>query len=160
MAANAPGGAAAASGPSGPLELRGVMTMPGGASYCIFDVAKKRAFWVSVNEAGHDFMVKAGDPEGESVSVSYQGRLMKLTLRTAKVASSGSASAVAMAPVAGTSPAISSTVVLNPSPADEQKRLDAVAQEVRRRRLEREKAIQESQPGQGPGGAPPQAPNR
>ena len=134
--------------------------LSGGASYCIYDVAKKRDFWVSVNEAGHDFIVKSGDSDGEGVLVSYQGRSMKLTLRTAKVASSGSASAVSTMPVAGTSPAISSTVVVNPSPADEQKRLDAVAQEVRRRRMERERAIQESQQGQGPAGAPPTVPNR
>jgi hypothetical protein len=38
--------------------------------------------------------------------------------------------------------------------ADEQKRLDAVATEVRRRRLEREKAYQT------PGTTPPAAPNR
>jgi hypothetical protein len=52
---------------------------------------------------------------------------------------------------------------VNPSPADEQKRLDAVAQEVRRRRLEREKAVQTTQEGAGgpvPGGTPPPGPNR
>jgi hypothetical protein len=43
--------------------------------------------------------------------------------------------------------AITQTVVLNPSPQDEQRRLDAVAAEVRRRRLEREKAAQDAQNG-------------
>jgi hypothetical protein len=56
--------------------------------------------------------------------------------------------------------AMSSPVVLNPNPADEQKRLDAVAQEVRRRRMEREKAVQATQGGGPvPGNMPPPSPN-
>jgi hypothetical protein len=55
---------------------------------------------------------------------------------------------------------MSSPVVLNPNPADEQKRLDAVAQEVRRRRMEREKAVQATQGGGPvPGNMPPPSPN-
>ena len=142
----------AASGPSGPIELRGVIAMQDGTAYCIYDVAKKRTTWVGMNEAGHDFVVKKADPEGDAVMVDYQGRVLRLTLHKSKVASSGTAPA----PGAPGNPpgAITSTVVLNPSPADEQRRLDAVAQEVRRRRLEREKAAQ------GPGGGPPSVPNR
>ncbi len=145
--------AGAAAGPAGPIELRGVMPMPEGVAYCIYDVAKKKAAWVGLNESGHDFVVRTADPANDSVTVDYQGRPLKLTLKSSKVASSGAA--VAAAPSA-----IASTVVVNPSPADEQKRLDAVAQEVRRRRLEREKAMQEAPPGLTPGGAPPSVPNR
>ena len=87
-------------------------------------------------------MVRSADAAGDSVTVDYQGRSLKLAFHTAKIASSGSGSQ----PAAAAAP-----VVLNPSPAEEQKRLDAVAQEVRRRRLEREKAAQ---------GPPPGAPNR
>ncbi len=144
----------AAGGPSGPLELRGVMETPEGTSYCIYDVAKKRSTWVGVNEAGHDFTVKSAEPAGEGVMVDYQGRPLRLTLHKSKIASSGAATAP-VAP-AGNPSAIASTVVLNPSQADEQRRLDAVAQEVRRRRMEREKAAQAAQPGQ----APPSIPNR
>jgi len=142
-------------GPSGPIELRGIMPIPdGGSAYLIYDVEKKKSAWVGLSEGGHDFMVKSADPKGDSVTVDYQGRVLKLTLHTAKVASVGAAAA-------GPATAISSTVVVNPSPADEQKRLDAVAQEVRRRRMERERAAQNI-PGQGPGGLPlpMPAPNR
>ncbi len=136
-----------AAGPSGPIELRGVMSMPEGPAFCIYDVAKKKAVWVGLNEAGHEFTVKSSDPASDSVSVDYQGRPMKLTLRTAKVSSAGS-------PAVAAPSAVASSVVVNPSPADEQKRLDAVAQEVRRRRQEREKAMQD------PNAAPPAVPNR
>jgi hypothetical protein len=140
---------AAAAGPAGPLELRGVMSTQDGLAYCIYESAKKKDVWVGVNETGHDFVVKSADSSSDSVSVQYQGRSVKLTLRTAKVASAGPAAAV---PAGGGI----NQVALNPSPADEQRRLDAVAQEVRRRKQEREKAVLESQNG----GTPPPAPNR
>ena len=145
--------AEAAGGPAGPIELRGIVAMPDGSSYCIYDVAKKRSTWVGMNEAGNDFVVKSADASGEGVVVDYHGSPLKLTLHQAKVVSSGPA-----AGPGGPSPAISSTVVPNPTPGDEQHRLDAVAQEVRRRRMEREKAMQAGRPG--PPGVPPVVPNR
>jgi len=157
-----PAGAAAAAAkgaPSGPIELRGVMASADGASYCIYDTAKKKNFWVGLNESGHDFVVKSADPDGESVMVDYQGRNMHLEFHTSKVESSGPATAFTGGPRGGLpGNPLSNTVVVNPTPADEQRRLDAVAQEVRRRRMEREKALQaqngQAQNGQAPGGAP------
>lgn len=151
-----PSNAAAAgpqAGPSGPIELRGVMETSDGVAYCIYDTAKKRNVWVGLNESGHEFVVRSADASTDSVKVDYQGRSMKLTLRAAKVASSGPAQSMAPAPAAPLSP-----VVLNPSPADEQRRLDAVSQEVRRRKMERERAALEAQNGQQQG-LPP-SPNR
>ena len=104
------------------------MGVPGGFAYCIYDTAKKTSTWVGINEPGNDFVVKAADPARESVTVDFQGRSLQLVLRTAKVSSSGAA------PGPPAASAVASSVVLNPSMADEQRRLDAVAQEVRRRR--------------------------
>jgi len=147
--------AAGQSGPAGPVELRGIMSTSDGVAYCIYDTAKKTSAWVRLNEGGNDFVVRSADPAGDSVTVDFQGRSMRLVLRTAKVASAGSGGSGVAPAVPG---AVSSSVVLNPSPADEQKRLDAVAQEVRRRRLERERAAQGG--GQAPGAAPLAVPNR
>jgi hypothetical protein len=144
--------AGAAAGPSGPIELRGIMSTPNGASFCIYDTVKKKNTWVGLNEAGYDFIIRASDPATDSVKVDYQGRSMKLTLRAAKVASAGPAGT---GPPNVTSQVLSS-VTTNPTPGDEQKRLDAVAQEVRRRKMERERA----QEAQAPGGAQPPIPNR
>ncbi len=149
LPANSSAGGQAA--PAGPVELRGIMGVPGGFAYCIYDTAKKTSAWVGLNERGNDFVVKSADPAKESVTVDFQGRSLQLVLRTAKVASSGAAAG----PQA---PAVASSVVLNPSMADEQRRLDAVAQEVRRRRLERERAVQSTAPG--PGVTPAPGPNR
>lgn len=147
--------AAAKGGPSGPVELRGVMSTSQGTEYCIYDVVKKTSAWVGLNETGQGFVVKSADPASDSVTVEFQGRTMNLVLRTAKVASAGSA-VPAMNPQGGNS--VTQSVVLNPTPADEQRRLDAVAAEVRRRRMEREKAAQDAAQG-APGGAVP-APGR
>jgi hypothetical protein len=138
------------SGPAGPIELRGLMSTPSGIAYCIYDTAKKKDVWVGLNETGYDFVVKSADAASDSVSVQYQGRSLKLTLRSAKVASAGAAGIALATPPQG------GPVALNPSPADEQKRLDAVAQEVRRRKQEREKAVLDAQNGV----TTPPAPNR
>ena len=138
-------------GPGGPVELRGVMSTSEGTEYCIYDAVKKSSAWVSLNETGNGFVVKAADPSGDSVTVEYQGRTLKLALRTAKVASAGPGSGPG-----GNPSSITQSVVLNPTPADEQRRLDAVAAEVRRRRQEREKAAQAAQASpNGPGAALP-----
>ena len=103
----------------------------GGFAYCIFDTAKKTSSWVGLNEKGNDFVVRSADPAHESVTVDYQGQTLRLVLHTAKITSSGAGS-LAQLPTA-----VTSSVVVNPSTADEQKRLDAVAEEVRRRGPER-----------------------
>jgi len=144
--------AGAAAGPSSPIELRGLMPTPNGLAFCIFDTAKKKSVWIGMNETGHDFVVRSASPESDTISVDYQGKSMKLTLKAAKVDSAGAAS---LGPPSAPAPGLPGRVALNPNPADEQKRLDAVAQEVRRRRQEREKAAQEAQ-----NNAPPAPPNR
>jgi hypothetical protein len=136
-------GSAGAQGPAGPIELRGIMASGDGTQYCIYDTAKKKSTWVGLNENGHDFTVKTAEANADKVSVEYQGRIFQLELHTAKVTSSGNGSA-------GSTGAVSNVVQAVPTPADEQRRLDAVAQEVRRRRLERERALQPVQGGQEP----------
>jgi hypothetical protein len=143
--------AGSANGPAGPIELRGISSTSDGEAFCIYETAKKKDIWVGLNETGNEFVVKSSDPASDSISVQYQGRIVKLTLRTAKVASAGLASQAAIAPNNFGPP-----VALNPTPADEQRRLDAVAQEVRRRKMERERAIMEAQNGANQ----PPAPNR
>ena len=149
LAPNSPASAAAA-GSSGPVELRGVMTTEQGTAFCIYDTAKKTSVWVGLNEPGYDFTVKSMNAANDTATVSFKGSSMQLTLRTAKVASAGPAQ-VPGPPNAALAP---NNPAMAPNVADDQKRLDAVAAEVRRRRLEREKAYQ------NPGATPPQAPNR
>jgi hypothetical protein len=125
------------------IELRGVMETGDGLSFCIFDPARKVSVWSRVNEKDHDFLVKAYDPASETLTVEHGGRTLRLVMRTVKVASSGQAVAPLPLPAPGMPPAqnaVTQSVVLQPTPADEQRRLDAVAAEVRRRRALREQA--------------------
>jgi hypothetical protein len=127
-------------------ELRGIMATGDNRQYCIFDPAKKASQWVRLNEPGHPFLVKTADPAHDSVTiVTEDGRSLTLTLREAKVASlnpgAGPVQAIGMPP-GGMAAA---NMVINPTPEDNQRRLQAIAEEVRRRRLLREQAAQQSQ---------------
>jgi len=61
------------------------------------------------------------------------------------------------APAVNVAPAVTQSVVVNPTPADEQRRLEAVAAEVARRRALREQASQQVSQGVVPTPATPQA---
>lgn len=148
-----------------PLEYRGTMETAEGVLYRVVDPAKKAGAWVKLNEreASLDFVVKRheGSGENDTIVVEQGGRSFTLPLRSAKVVSSGAAGNLAPPPppmpaIANVPPAVTNAVVVNPTPADEQRRLEAVAAEVARRRALREQATQ--QINQGPPVAQPAMP--
>jgi hypothetical protein len=126
-------GAPGAAAENEPLELHGIMSTQDGLRVCIYNVATKTSKWVGLNEGGMDnhFVVKSADPDRDTVSVLSDGRVLTLSLRKAKVDSFNGGYSNG-----GLPPGVS--VVLNPTAADEQRRLQAIADEVRRRRLARE----------------------
>jgi hypothetical protein len=140
----AAGGAAGAAAENEPLELHGIMPTADGLRFCIFDAAKKTSRWVGLNDAagGAPYVVKSADPDRDTVTVLNGGRLMTLSLRKPKVQSFAAGNPA----ILGALPPGVSTV-LNPTPADEQRRLQAIAAEVRRRRLAREAADRMEQQG-------------
>ncbi len=124
-----------------PLELRGVMAEGQQLKFSIFDPAKKSGTWVGLNEPGHDFAVKKYDENNDTVILDYQGRTLNLTLRAAKVASSGAAvppmpavGPVGAPPVAVAPNPVTRNVVANPTPATEAARLADWQAEIQRRR--------------------------
>ena len=140
---NAAGGAAGNRGDAGGLELRGIMTTAQGTRYCIYDPAKKTSSWVAANQIGSGFVVQSFDSKNDTVIVNQDGRRLTLALREAKIAV-GVGPSIAGPPVGGgldVQPSLLGSMpnpVLRPTPEDEQKRLQAIAEEVRRRRLLRE----------------------
>lgn len=152
------GGEAAAASSDATLELRGIMGTDEDLMFSIYDPAKHMSAWKRLNQPGHEFVVRSYDASRDAVTVDFQGRSLTLVLKTAKVAS---APAGAL-PVAGVAPQpVGGPVVLNPTPADEQRRLEAIAAEVNRRRMIRQQALQASraaagQPGRNPATPPPQ----
>ena len=148
---------AAAGGPTAgaPLEYRGYLETSEGMLFRIYDPSKKASTWVKVNERNQDFgvLAKQYDEAQKTLTIEYQGKTLTLAERESKVVSSGAAAAAIPPPVlnaqTNVSPAVTQAVVLNPTPADEQRRLDAVAAEVARRRALREQATQQLNQGQG-----------
>jgi hypothetical protein len=171
--------AASAAAPTAgaPLEYRASMDVGDGVQFRLYDPAKKAGVWVRSNERNPEFdvLVKKHDEEQKTLTIEHQGKTLTLAMRVAKVVSAGSAAhmmppppAVAPAPPSTVAPAVTQSVVLNPTPADEQRRLEAVAAEVARRRAMREQATQQISQGVRPGttfptpgtGQPPGAPGR
>jgi hypothetical protein len=155
----APAAGATAPAENTPWEFRGYMETAGGVQYRLYDPAKKSGIWVKLNERNADFgiVAKQHDSAKEMLTIEFQGKTLTLPVRKAKVVSSGNA-AQAVPPTVAQAPsnvpaAVTQAVVLNPTPADEQRRLDAVAAEVARRRALREQAAQ-GQGGAAPGVAP------
>lgn len=134
-----------------PLEFRGYVSTADGILYRVHDPAKKAGVWVKLNERNPDFDVvaKQYNTEGNTLTIEHGGRTLTLAVREAKVVSGGNAAQAAPPPPvttaqpANVAPAVTQSVVLNPTPADEQRRLEAVAAEVARRRALREQATQQ-----------------
>lgn len=103
-------------------------------------------------EVGGPYRVTAYDEGRETVTVEVGGRVLSLALEKAKIGSAPLPANVPMvagatagaAAVAAPSPGVA-PVVLNPTPADEAKRLETIAAEVRRRR-----ALRQQQPAAAP----------
>lgn len=163
LAANSPflppNTAATAAAEATPLELRGILTMGRKSSFNLYDPATKASEWVGLNEAGQKFTVTNFEPGADRVTVNYQGRVLTLTLQQPKIV----AAPVGQGPPSAT-PVAMPPAVLNPTSADEARRMEAVAAEVRRRRALRLQASAEQSRPPGPpganGGQPPQPPAR
>ncbi len=140
-----------------PLEFRGYMDAGDGLLFRLFDPARKTGVWLHLNEKNDEFEVvaKQHDPAQKTLAIEHQGRTLTLAMREAKVVSSGNAAQMIPPPPPSVAPAgppnvgaaVTQTVVLNPTPADEQRRLEAVAAEVARRRALREQATQQISQG-------------
>src|SRR5688572_22301143 len=158
---------AAASGQTGPLELRSVIMDRGEYYFSLYDLNSKESFWVGLNETGFPALVRSYDRNTDTVTVEQQGRTMSLTLATARTMA-----ATAMAPqpqpggpgapaiANGGTPSGGPTVQpsngqpqFGPVPSsvtpDEAQRLQRIADEIRRRR-----AVGKATPSAGPTPSP------
>jgi len=141
-----------------PIELHGIMSMPDGMRFSIYDPTKKSATWVRLNERGtpflvHDYKVVDG---ADQVKIDYQGSTLTLGLKAAKITAMAAPVPGAPGPIGGPmgrgGNAITNSVVVNPTPADEAARLQAVVEAVAARRAARNQATQQ----QAAGGVPVQ----
>jgi hypothetical protein len=141
---------------------------PNGNLYGLYDPAKHQSSWVKVNETGNAYTVRSFNASNESISVDYEGRVLTLALKSAKIDTMPASAIPPPLPVAAvvanaqTAPNnVITTPGMNAPPGSEAKRLEEIAAEVRRRRDARQSAAQ--QPGQTPGapsGPPTTLPSR
>ncbi len=68
-----------------PLELRSILREGADYEFSLYDPAKKLSTWARLNEAGHDFVIKAFDPGKEIVTVEHKSRTFRLALKEAKI---------------------------------------------------------------------------
>jgi hypothetical protein len=136
-----PSAAPAAPTKDATIELRGIMESAEGPMFSIYDATRHTSAWSRLNETGLDFVVRSYDSAKDTVTVDYQGRALTLALRTAKIVSAPANAGGPPAPPAATP--VGGPVVLHPTAADEQRRLEAIAAEVNRRRLLRQQALQQ-----------------
>jgi len=119
------------------VELRGVIITAQGPKFSIYDPTQRLSTWVGLEEKGRPFIVRSYDASRDTVRVEFQGQTVTLGLKSAKVSA---------APLENFTPPtrpLNEPVALDPTPADEQRRLEAIAAEVNRRRALRQKALQE-----------------
>jgi len=141
---------------------------PNGNLYGLYDPAKHQSGWVKVNETGNAYTVRSFNASNESINVEYEGRILTLALKAAKIDTMPANAIPAPLPVAaavanGQTPTSNNVTMpaTNAPPGSEAKRLEEIAAEVRRRRDARQSAAQ--LPGQTPGapsGPPTPLPTR
>ncbi len=148
------------------VKYMGWVETPQGTLYRVYDPARKAGAFLKVGEkdTNLDVAVKQHDNDRDTLTVEHGGQTLTLPENDSKVSSSGLLPQMIPSPIGpsggmpNVSPAVTQSVVLNPTPADEQRRLEAVAAEVARRRALREQAQQQMQ--MQTGAAPPAAPTR
>lgn len=153
-----PEGSAATATPTenAPLELRGIVATKSGTLFALYDPTKRQSVWVGLNEQGSDYVVKSYDANNDMVTVEYQGRSLTLPMKASKVESLGPIAA-APVPMPNMLRPGQPGPGMSPSPADEARRLESVAAEVRRRRMMRQ-AAQSNQQQQRPAAPAQSAP--
>jgi hypothetical protein len=131
--------------------------------YRVFDPARKSGVWVKLNERNAELgvMAKQYDADRGTLTVEHEGKTLTLEERKAKIVSAGPVAQMMAppppaAPGGNMAPAVTQSVVVNPTPAEEQKRLEAVAAEVARRRALREQAASQMPQGMVPPAGFPQ----
>ena len=117
------------------VEFRGMVTTKDGMLFGLYDRTKQAGAWVRKEDKDADFVVQSYDEANDIVVVNYQGQRFNLTLSSAKI-TAAAPSAPVNVPVAGqtgTQPGGAAVVRV-----DDQRRLESIASEVRRRRALRQ----------------------
>lgn len=101
-----------------------------------YETGTQRGRWLPLDQAVDGWTVQAYDPSRRSVTLAVQGQVQTLLLKEPKMDGSGAPPM----PVAATTPSEPQNhIIMSPGVADEAERLKSVAEEIKRRRLLRQK---------------------
>jgi hypothetical protein len=146
---------AGASGQTGPIEFRSVVFEDGEYAFSLYDQGSQQSAWLRIGETGLPFIVRSYDQERDIVTVEHQGRSLTLELQPGRMSdqpSPGTPPAPLPGPAqAGSGPPLPSAAEAsgqgsmsipaqpapggsNAGPNQESQRLQALADEIRRRR--------------------------
>lgn len=118
------------------VEFRGMIATKEGVFFGLHDRTKNTSAWVRQEDGGADFKVSNYDAAGDLITVDYQGQRFTLPLSSSKIATA----APSPLPVVNAGqPVVSGSAGPGPR-VDDQRRLESVAAEVRRRRALRQAA--------------------
>ncbi len=120
------------------VEFRGMFSTKEGVFFGFYDRAKNTGAWVRQDDKNSDFNVSSYDASGELVTVEYKGQRFTLPLSSSKI---GAAAPSPLPVVNATSNNGTPMSAVQPGArGDDQRRLESVAAEVRRRRALRQAA--------------------
>ena len=123
------------------VEFRGMVTTKDGMLFGLYDRTKQTGAWVGKEQASADFVVHAYDPGSDTVSFEYQGQKFNLPLSSSKVSTAAPSPVAIMPTQPGAIP-----IVVTAVPGGNQRRLESIADEVRRRRALRQGATTQAAP--------------
>ncbi len=146
--------------PQGTWEFRGMATDAEGTAYSLFDSSTNKGRWVRAEDSEGPVQIKGFDPANNILEIEQEGRPLRLALKRAIIQSGQSVAE--MTPPAPDRRALSIRRTGNRNqsqtakldPAAQQKRLQAVAETVRRTREQRQAAIAKARQNGQPAGAP------
>lgn len=116
------------------LDFRGVLVEDGVPYFSIHDPATKRSAWVSLQEATEHYTVLSYDAAVEQITVRQQGRILTLTLKGMARGLFAAINHTTGLPGGDSPPDPQPTL----APDRESRRLQNVAEEIRRRRAARQ----------------------
>jgi len=129
------------------VEFRGMISTKDGVLFGLYDRTKQTGAWVKKEDAGADFLVRSYDSSSDMVSVDYHGQKFNLTLSSAKIGMAAASAPMPVASMPGIQPVgASGGATQAVARVDDQRRLEAISAEVRRRRALRQGAASGTAP--------------
>jgi hypothetical protein len=129
-----PNGDTGATTANSPLELHGILATPEGYRFNLCDPSGHINVWIGLNAAGQPFVVRTHDVAHRRVTVEYQGRELTLSLAEPKITPMSM-----QQPMPMMQPQLMGQLPMPPGaanagPQNVQRRLELIAEEIRRRR--------------------------